>query len=806
MSSWASIVNNSHNTNKRNKPVLLIKYNDIKSNSNTNTPSNDRIPRDREITPHPADDYMMTNGEVSPWGETAGFGQQHQTYYQSSRYNVKWVDYTKNDDLYLFKQSLPISIQRIIEFANKWLGYGEIMNLNFNEIDQDLKYQNMKYNGDQKKLKKIFFNYNPKNKTDWNYNIRSTEDYEERYCKLFGSRCYTVIHYLFNQMLFGKSRTSKKSNIEITECIKSKIIKQCLHVLKLLCLNNIIDINDTFSVNMGMSIWDNIKNQIRILSQYDEDIMNDLIDLMITAINQKPFNQQPAIISINMRKIKYDENDPYRGADYVRDRIYCQTLWDCEYFDIPDSIFDYLSRQIVNKYQLIEKLLFAQMIPFQFIQETRNSKYDIDTHQREWEIHMNRKQPIKGLKGYIEELFEENIYGNKDKDDGNKDKDDENKNEDEIMEDKYEYQFGTECVSKLSLLSPLILYPYLLRARKKMNDVLTDCMVNCDYIKSDHLSYEISNIISYYLFVDIYDIYDKTQIEENLNMKTLTFLNLFLHCGVNDEFMTQFEDKYCDAEFLKYLVNGNYSRTFSDMISSGNSVNYEFMNKFIIKYHEKCDELPFIKSEKDGIYSILDLMSVNCALDSTENLTQFTKLLIFIKNTYKDKFTINYKYDDGYSNTLTAKILRRTRYSGPRKTELAKKLINFILNEFKNEYDINNPCLLYLSLRGHHEDIFKYLIKKYNKIYSLERICKIMMKVVKDSISHQQRRRRGGFRDCEWRKWNVNGSKKFLKSIEEYLLFVKCKNNKEKKEMLQKNVAETWKCYSKILKKKHWEW
>ena len=78
----------------------------------------------------------------------------------------EWMDFEKNLLLKQYKQSLPLSIQRIIEFAQQLIGYNKVIDLDFNEIDNDLKYQYNLYNGDETTLKKLYFNYNPKSEYD----------------------------------------------------------------------------------------------------------------------------------------------------------------------------------------------------------------------------------------------------------------------------------------------------------------------------------------------------------------------------------------------------------------------------------------------------------------------------------------------------------------------------------------------------------------------------------------------------------------------------------------------------------------
>ena len=132
-----------------------------------------------------------------------------------------WVDYTKSKKLNGFKESLPISIQRIIEFAHFLYQNRENYKLDMNEIDNDLKYQYRKYRHNEKELKKLYHNYNPSEKNDWGYSDRyqKSKDYDKRYCMLFGNNnIFTVTQYVFYQI---RCRSNKNSG----ETVKQLLMK-----------------------------------------------------------------------------------------------------------------------------------------------------------------------------------------------------------------------------------------------------------------------------------------------------------------------------------------------------------------------------------------------------------------------------------------------------------------------------------------------------------------------------------------------------------------------------------------------------
>lgn len=150
---WASIAKSpSKRTNKC--PKLLVEYNvstDRIANHKTNT-----ISQESKSTPDPADDFIMTNGWDNPWVTTA-LSINHWSQWKNS----KWIDYNKDKCLKAFKEALPLSVQCIIEFANKLYANKEVIDLNFKAIQKDLRYQYYKYNGDRDFLKKMYYNYYP---------------------------------------------------------------------------------------------------------------------------------------------------------------------------------------------------------------------------------------------------------------------------------------------------------------------------------------------------------------------------------------------------------------------------------------------------------------------------------------------------------------------------------------------------------------------------------------------------------------------------------------------------------------------
>ena len=59
-----------------------------------------------------------------------------------------------------------------------------------------------------------------------------------------------------------------------------------------------------------------------------------------------------------------------------------------------------------------------------------------------------------------------------------------------------------------------------------MIDILTECGIHRD----------IANIISYHLYIDYYKFYDE-QIQNDLSVQSLIFLNVLEHLEVNEDIM-----------------------------------------------------------------------------------------------------------------------------------------------------------------------------------------------------------------------------------------------------------------------------
>ena len=76
-----------------------------------------------------------------------------------SNWNGEFLDFEQYKSLKKIKETLPISIQRIIEWAQQLIVHNQVNDIDFDEIDQDLKYQYQTFHEEKDKLKQLYFNW-----------------------------------------------------------------------------------------------------------------------------------------------------------------------------------------------------------------------------------------------------------------------------------------------------------------------------------------------------------------------------------------------------------------------------------------------------------------------------------------------------------------------------------------------------------------------------------------------------------------------------------------------------------------------
>ena len=197
-----------------------------------------------------------------------------------------FLDFEQYKSLKQYKETLPISIQRIIEWAQQLIVHNKVNNIDFDEIDKDLKYQHQQCNGDKMKLKRIYFNWDSKMKED-EYNQHNL---------MFYDTCYTVTHFIF-YMFTGKKYNKWIDRAPYLDIDKNKRVLIGLKLLKLFIQNDIINVNNNIRGSY-YSIYDILNGitscMMREVRTYNEIIHNVpyFIDVIMASIDQKFGNEE----------------------------------------------------------------------------------------------------------------------------------------------------------------------------------------------------------------------------------------------------------------------------------------------------------------------------------------------------------------------------------------------------------------------------------------------------------------------------------------------------------------------------------
>eukprot|EP01084_Bolivina_argentea_P173478 300489_1 len=195
--SWSCVVQS--NSNKDPKK-LLIKHN-IHDTSKQNCINNDGIPRHKEITPDPADDFVMTN----------------QVAHTSC--NLTNVEKNKEDPHgYLIpsltKELNPYSLQCLIDWVYNIEQNNKIIELDFDKMEKDIQSLKEKYGW---KCKGLFYpniiRHIDGNGPDSDMILEKqkiTNKYDI-YTKLFARNTKSIIHYILNKPDFEQKQVQKQS-------------------------------------------------------------------------------------------------------------------------------------------------------------------------------------------------------------------------------------------------------------------------------------------------------------------------------------------------------------------------------------------------------------------------------------------------------------------------------------------------------------------------------------------------------------------------------------------------------------------
>eukprot|EP01084_Bolivina_argentea_P011560 21605_1 len=378
-------------------------------------------------------------------------------------------DYTKDFRLIQFKETLPLTIQRIIEFEHSLQVHKTVLELQFHEIEQDLKYQYDKFNGNKIKLQQMFFfdynSYHSHTHTD----NKISKCCDKRYQMLFYSngrhetKNYTVVHYLLNKTY---------TLIEKSPDPDGKIIIQLLKMLKLLIANNIIQSTDNLGCNN--TIWDRLSWSIYRLDDskfVPENVKETLIDLIMICLPQN------ALMNIEIKIGYYDTK--YIKSQKIEQKRSIPCILNAVKMDIIDFT------KVNKKHPLIERLLFRAIPPFKFIEPKSSSAISNSLRSFTWILgnfdtnynsKYNRKYNlIPNDRNSFKEL---------------------NLNQNFIMEflkketnPTINYFIHSHC--QMNVLAPLVFMSYLNVAKNNMKSLLTKCLINYEYANDS-----LSNLIA----------------------------------------------------------------------------------------------------------------------------------------------------------------------------------------------------------------------------------------------------------------------------------------------------------------------
>ena len=100
--------------------------------------------------------------------------------------------------------------------------------------------------------------------------------------------------------------------------------------------------------------------------------------------------------------------------------------------------------------------------------------------------------------------------------------------------------------------------------------------------------------------------------------------------------------------------------------------------------------------------------------ESTKRENEYQEIidfLIYCKTVYGKEFNIN--FTDGFARYQSSDMKIVEILVWTKNIPEYMKIVDFILDEFEDEYDRNDPCLLRFSLEWKEYQLFEYLVYKY---------------------------------------------------------------------------------------------
>eukprot|EP01084_Bolivina_argentea_P103176 184836_1 len=262
--SWASIVSDKSRNERCRSTSLKVQYS-FTPNEPTQIEIDD-IPRHKEISPDPADDFVMTN-------------------------NIYKVPH---------KVKMTPSLKKFILWVDSIETKSKPIYIDFNQIDKDLKYQCSLYQNRHNYLRKIYYYYGRNEMQFFYINWESWYDYKKPNSenqKYFHGH-NTIIHWIINKSVPSKwNEIQKKLN---NKDATMEVIKYGAMIIKLLMKNKIITGKQMFwtsehaiNFDSSRSIYDEIKKELFIiphlkcfdLIDYKQQCLDIYFDLLLFCLN-----------------------------------------------------------------------------------------------------------------------------------------------------------------------------------------------------------------------------------------------------------------------------------------------------------------------------------------------------------------------------------------------------------------------------------------------------------------------------------------------------------------------------------------
>eukprot|EP01084_Bolivina_argentea_P047618 87763_1 len=217
--------------------------------------------------------------------------------------NTATVQY---EDKYNIPTEIPYSLQQIINFASNIINKHNALDLDWTQINKDIKMQCIKYSNNKDKLKRLYYNYDAPHKNDYMFTFPN--EYNQINKQRFDGQ-HSIIHFVFGS-LFGVRMLRKHYSLNDTQMHKARM-NGC-KIIKLLIENDIITGEEIFlCYSFGVTIIEEIadaikridsveiysllhendeKNKVehieRHYKQYQLEIIEVLIDLLATCCNK----------------------------------------------------------------------------------------------------------------------------------------------------------------------------------------------------------------------------------------------------------------------------------------------------------------------------------------------------------------------------------------------------------------------------------------------------------------------------------------------------------------------------------------